>query len=73
MLTKKFVPRALMQQKKTSLAADIGEVALQLGYFFLNPTFKSQVGAVSLEQAWLTSGITYIKNKKFYLAKINTI
>lgn len=63
MLTKKFVPRALMQQKNPSLAADLGEVALQLGYLFLNPTFKSQVGAVSLEQAWLTSGVTYIKNK----------
>ena len=64
MLTKKFTPRALLQQKKSaSLAADLGEVVLQLGYFFLNPTFKSRIGGVSAEQAWLKRGFNYFKNK----------
>lgn len=53
-----------MQQKKSaSLAADLGEVVLQLGYFFLNPTFKSRIGGVSAEQAWLKRGFNYFKNK----------
>lgn len=64
MLTKKFTPRALLQQKKdSSLAADLGEVALQTGYLFLNPTFRSNVGAVSSEQAWFKNVFSYFRNK----------
>ena len=68
---KKFTPRALLQQKKSSnLAADLGEVALQLGYFFLNPTFRSKTGGVSSEQAWFKNVFTYFKNKMSFKEQV---
>lgn len=68
MLVKKFVPRALMQQREnTSLIADLGEVALQVGYFFLNLGDVSTVASVNTERAELMNFIFYWKNKmKFH-------
>lgn len=64
MLVKRFVPRALMQAHQTSsLFSDLGEVALQLGYFFINPTFKSTVAGVSSEQVFLRNLFFYYSQK----------
>lgn len=64
MLVKRFVPRALMQDRQTnSIINDLGEVALQLGYFFLNPGFNSTVAGVSNEQVFWHNVFFYHKKK----------
>lgn len=63
MLIKKFVPRALMQERQqTDLLSDGLELVGQLGYMVLNPTFCSSVANVSTEQ-------THLQNFVFYHSK----
>lgn len=72
MLVKRFVPRALMQDRQTnSIINDLEEVALQLGYFFLNPGFNSTVAGVSNEQVFFHNLFFYYK-KKMNLKEIMT-
>lgn len=66
MLVKKFVPRALLQQhrdEKASFLIDIGEVALQMSYFFINPTDVNTVASINTERTELTHWLFYNKNK----------
>lgn len=64
MLVKRFVPRALMQQRQQSpLLDDLLEVVGSFGYFLLNPTFKSIVANVSTERAFWKSFLFYNKEK----------
>lgn len=64
MLVRRFVPRALMQDRQTNgIINDLGEVVLQLGYFFLNPGFNSTVAGVSNEQVFWHNLIFYHKKK----------
>ena len=64
MLVKRFLPKALLQSRQsTSLLSDLGEVVLQLGYFLIDPTFKSPVAGVSSERAFWYNLPFYHKEK----------
>lgn len=63
MLVKRFVPRALMQDRQTNDFNSLVEVPLQLGYFLLNPTYNSTVANVSSEQSFFRNFIFYHKEK----------
>ena len=64
MLIKKFVPRALMQDHlKSTLLDDALEVVGSVGYFLLDPTFKSTVANISSERTFFHNFLFYRSNK----------
>lgn len=63
MLVKRFVPRALMQQRQqTTLVDDLCEVVGSVGYLLLDPTFSSAVANVSMERTLLRNFFFYHRN-----------
>lgn len=64
MLVKRFVPRALMQQRQqtTLLVDDLCEVVGSIGYLLLDPTFSSTVANVSMERTLLRNFFFYHRN-----------
>lgn len=65
MLIKRFVKADRLQQKQNNadLVKDLLGVALQVGTFLLDPTFKSSVANVSNEKNLLKSFIFYKKRR----------
>lgn len=64
MLVKRFVPRALMQQRQqTTLVDDLCEVVGSVGYLLLDPTFSSTVANVSVERTLLHNLFFYHHNR----------
>lgn len=63
MLVKRFVPRALMQQRQqTTLLDDLLEVVGSVGYLLVDPTFSSAIANVSSER-------NFWRNLFFYHSK----
>ncbi|MBW7986614.1 AAA family ATPase [Lactobacillus helveticus] len=72
MLVKRFVPRALMQQRQqTTLLDDLLEVVGSVGYLLVDPTFSSAIANVSSERNFWRN-LFFYHSKKMRLKEVWT-